>query len=124
MLTFAATLRVGKFGTEFGLSAKDIKDPASAGSFCSLSMELTFLCVDAKLDNMKPKRAFKNGNKHMLNKITTYLKETRLEMRKVTWPTRQQTVRFTIIVIVVSVGVSLVLGGFDFIFHELIKRVI
>ena len=45
-------------------------------------------------------------------------------MRKVVWPTRQQTMRFTIMVIAVSVGVSLILGGFDFIFHELIKRVI
>ncbi len=60
----------------------------------------------------------------MFNKITLYLKETRLEMRKVTWPTRQQTVRFTIMVIAVSVGVSLILGGFDVIFHELVKRVI
>lgn len=60
----------------------------------------------------------------MFNKLTTYIKETRLEMRKVVWPTRQQTIRFTIMVIAVSVGVSLILGGFDFIFHELIKRVI
>ncbi len=60
----------------------------------------------------------------MFNKITVYFKETRLEMRKVTWPTRQQTTRFTIMVIAVSVGVSLILGGFDFIFHELVKRVI
>lgn len=55
----------------------------------------------------------------MLNKIFTFLKEVRLEMKKVNWPTRQETIRYTLIVIGVVVIVSIFLGGFDFIFNDL-----
>ena len=55
----------------------------------------------------------------MFSKITTFLKEVQLEMKKVNWPTREQTVRYTLMVIGVAVAVAILLGGFDFIFTEL-----
>lgn len=57
----------------------------------------------------------------MLDKLTNYLKETRIEMKKVNWPTRQETVRYTITVIAVSLAVAAVLGAFDFIFSRVIR---
>ena len=48
--------------------------------------------------------------------LATYLKETQIEMKHVNWPTRQQTVVFTIVVILVSIGVALFLGLFDYLF--------
>lgn len=42
-------------------------------------------------------------------------------MRKVNWPSRAQTTRFTLIVIGVSLGIALILGGFDFIFQRLLQ---
>jgi len=61
---------------------------------------------------------------NLLNKFTAYLKETRLEMRKVNWPTRQEATRLTAVVIIVSLAVSVVLGGFDFMFTTLLQLVI
>ena len=55
----------------------------------------------------------------MLDKITTFLKEVRLEMKKVNWPTREETIRYTLMVIGVAVAVAIFLGGFDLIFTEL-----
>ncbi|HUW72193.1 MAG TPA: preprotein translocase subunit SecE [Candidatus Humimicrobiaceae bacterium] len=55
----------------------------------------------------------------MLNKITTFLKEVQLEMKKVNWPTREETIRYTLMVIGVAVAVAVFLGGFDFIFTDL-----
>jgi preprotein translocase subunit SecE len=55
-------------------------------------------------------------------KIVTFLKEVRLEMKKVNWPTRQQTVRYTLIVIGVSVAVAAFLGGLDFLFTTLLNK--
>lgn len=46
--------------------------------------------------------------------IVTFLKEVREELYKVAWPTKQQTVRYTILVIAVAVAVGLFLGGFDY----------
>ncbi len=43
-----------------------------------------------------------------------YLAESRFELRKVIWPTRQETLRTTIMVIVVVILVSLLLGVIDF----------
>lgn len=48
--------------------------------------------------------------------ITDYIKETRVELNHVSWPTRRQAIAFTLIVIGISIGVSLFLGVFDYLF--------
>jgi len=45
--------------------------------------------------------------------VRDYLRETQFELRKVVWPTREETVRTTLIVIVVVVLLSIVLGLID-----------
>ena len=44
------------------------------------------------------------------------------ELRKVTWPTRQETANLTMVVVVVSVAVGLALGGIDLLFNWLIEN--
>jgi len=61
---------------------------------------------------------------NLLNKFTNYFKETKVEMKKVNWPTRQEAIRLTAVVIIVSLAVSAVLGGFDFMFTSLLQLVI
>jgi len=60
----------------------------------------------------------------MFNKIITFLKEVKLEIKKINWPTRQQTVRYTLIVLGISVVVALFLGGLDFLFTFLLNEFI
>ena len=60
--------------------------------------------------------------KNIPNKITIFLKEVKLEMKKVNWPTRKETIRYTLIVIGVSIGVAIFLGGLDFIFTLLLNK--
>lgn len=60
----------------------------------------------------------------MWNKLINYLKETKLEMKKVNWPTRRQAARFTLTVILVSLAVAFILGAFDFIFQALLTLII
>ncbi len=55
-------------------------------------------------------------------KIVQFLKEVKVEMKKVTWPTRQQTVKYTLIVIGISLGVAIFLGGLDYIFTWLLEK--
>ena len=59
-----------------------------------------------------------------MNPIAKYLQETRAELRHVAWPTRMQTIVYTVLVALFSVGVSLYLGLFDFIFTTTLTRVI
>jgi len=49
-----------------------------------------------------------------VEKIITFLKETRMELTKVTWPTRSEIVGSTIVTIVVSVILSVFIGVVDF----------
>jgi preprotein translocase subunit SecE len=46
------------------------------------------------------------------------------ELRKVTWPTRDETVYLTMVVIVVAVAVGTALGVIDVFFNWLIKQVL
>ncbi len=45
--------------------------------------------------------------------VRSFLRETQFEMRKVVWPTRQETLQTTLIVIVVVVILSIILGLID-----------
>jgi preprotein translocase subunit SecE len=49
-----------------------------------------------------------------------FLRETQDELKKVTWPTRQETIRLTLVVITVSLVVGLFLGALDFSFTKLL----
>jgi preprotein translocase subunit SecE len=57
-----------------------------------------------------------------LNRIVTFLKEVKVELKKVNWPTRKQTIKYTLIVIGVSLAVAVFLGGLDFIFTWLVTK--
>ena len=52
----------------------------------------------------------------MINKIKNFFKEVITEAKKVDWPSRAVTLRYTIIVIVISGSVALFLGLLDYIF--------
>ena len=56
--------------------------------------------------------------------ITNYLAEVRSELIKVVWPKREQVVKLTLIVLVISAIVGAYLGGLDFAFTKLLELVI
>ncbi|MEY4747708.1 MAG: hypothetical protein RLZZ416_757 [Candidatus Parcubacteria bacterium] len=56
--------------------------------------------------------------------IGQYLKDTRGELRHVAWPTRMQTIVYTILVALISIVVSFYLGLFDFLFTSSLSRVL
>ena len=60
----------------------------------------------------------------MLTRILTFLKEARIELKKVTWPTREETIRYTMTVIVISTVVAFFLGGLDYIFQYILNTFI
>ncbi len=59
-----------------------------------------------------------------MDKVINFLKETRSELEKVVWPTREQTIRYSILVIVVAVVVGLLLGGLDYILTKLTEVIL
>lgn len=58
----------------------------------------------------------------ILSKIASFLKETKVEIKKVNWLTRKEVVKYTLIVIGLSFVVAIFLGGLDFLFTFLISK--
>jgi preprotein translocase subunit SecE len=50
-----------------------------------------------------------------------FFRDTRSELRKVVWPTREQAINLTMLVCAASLAVGLFLGGVDLLFAELFK---
>ncbi|MFA5830940.1 MAG: preprotein translocase subunit SecE [Candidatus Paceibacterota bacterium] len=48
-----------------------------------------------------------------MHNFIEYLKDTRAEMKHVSWPTKSQTVAYTALVIAISLVCALLLGVFD-----------
>lgn len=69
------------------------------------------------------KKVDKKGSKPA-NPVTRYLRETRGELRKVTWPTRQESWRLTAIVVAVSAAMAFFLWIWDVIFSWSINTLI
>ena len=60
----------------------------------------------------------------MVPKITTFFKEVNMEVKKVNWPSRQQVLNYTLIVLGISAAVALFLGGLDFVFTTIVNKFI
>ena len=61
---------------------------------------------------------------HQGKAFATLLKDARLELRRVTWPTKPETISTTWQVLAVVVIMSLILWGFDNLFGWLIQSII
>ncbi|MEK7680477.1 MAG: preprotein translocase subunit SecE [Patescibacteria group bacterium] len=53
----------------------------------------------------------------MFSAIKNYLIGSYHEMRKVSWPTKKQTINYSTLVIGLSIGMALFLGLLDYIFN-------
>lgn len=59
-----------------------------------------------------------------MNRLIAYLRNSRNELAKVVWPSRPQAVRLSINVIVFSVVIALFIGAIDYIFAQVIQKLI
>ena len=66
--------------------------------------------------NTKQKSAKKKSRPAKQNAIIAYLRDTRAELRKVHWPTRDEAVNLTKVVVAVTAGMAAFLGILDFLF--------
>jgi len=56
--------------------------------------------------------------------IKTYMSEVRAEMRKVSWPTKERTIKDSLLVIGASLATAAFMGGADAIFNYLAQKFI
>lgn len=58
------------------------------------------------------------------NRLTRYLRETRAELRKVVWPTRQEAINLTLIVVGTIAAMSIFFGAIDYLLTALFRFLI
>ncbi len=57
-------------------------------------------------------------------KTLAYLRQAREELNKVSWPSRETTIRYTGIVVVGSILVAAIIGAFDLILVRVLESLI
>lgn len=60
----------------------------------------------------------------LMEKVLDYIRESRAELKRVTWPTKQQIWYSTLVVIAVTFMVSLYLGLVDLLLTGVFSRII
>lgn len=73
---------------------------------------------------MAQKKSKKPTTKKQQGGIRRFYRETLGELRKVTWPTRQEATKLTKIVVIVTFGMSAFLGIVDFLFTRLFALIL
>ncbi len=56
--------------------------------------------------------------------IREFFQESRQEFKRVNWPTREETIRYTLFVVVFSLAVALFLGVLDYAFVQILEKII
>jgi preprotein translocase subunit SecE len=54
----------------------------------------------------------------------TFLKEVRLELTKVVWPKREEVIKLTLIVLIISGIIAAYVGALDFAFTKLLELLV
>jgi len=58
----------------------------------------------------------------MFQRLKNFLQEAKQEFKRINWPSRQETIRYTLFVIGFSLVVAVFLGLLDFIFLYLLDK--
>ncbi len=53
-----------------------------------------------------------------------YLKNVRIELKKVVWPSKDELVKYSILVMILSAIAALFIYAFDFLIHNLLQLII
>ena len=80
----------------------------------SQSREIAYVAKSKSAKKAKPKE----------NAVIRYLRETRTELRKVSWPTREEAWSLTQVVLAVTVSMALLLGLLDYLFALELRGII
>lgn len=75
--------------------------------------DVNFMAVPAKAENAKK-----------TNSLVRYLQDVKAEFKKITWPTKDDVVKSTVIVIIYMAFFTLILSAYDSVFHYLLEFVL
>lgn len=63
------------------------------------------------------------SNERKPNSVGQFLRESASELKKVVWPSREETQRLTLAVVSISLAIGVILGAFDWVFTQLVTMI-
>lgn len=54
--------------------------------------------------------------------ILTFLREAKVELSRVNWPSQKEVIRYTVLVVVISLTVAIFLGALDYLFSFSVEK--
>lgn len=77
--------------------------------------------MQVKSKPTKKEETARPGRVSLIDRVQRSLRDTRSELKKVTWPNREQVTRLTIVVAAASAAMGIFLGMVDYIFELILK---
>ena len=62
--------------------------------------------------------------KNPLDWVLRYLRESKEELIRVTWPSKALTIKYSVIVVILSIFIAAFFGGLDWVFDQGVKELI
>ena len=59
-----------------------------------------------------------------MSKLVAFLNDVKIELARVSWPSRKQTIQYTLVVIIMSLAVAAFLGALDAVFSFILNKFI
>ena len=59
-----------------------------------------------------------------MKSILTFFRDVQTEMKKVTWPTREETTQMTVVVIIATVITGVYVGGIDYVLTKVLATLL
>jgi len=60
----------------------------------------------------------------MLGKLKSFIGDLRQEFKRINWPSRNETLRMSAVVLVISIIVAIFLGALDYVFVTILERLV
>jgi preprotein translocase subunit SecE len=106
------------------LPAQETSQENTAGtSEVSIKAPLVLKSIGQKKTVPVAKGSTEKKEKNFLGKSIQFLREVKVELKKVTWPSKKQTIGSTVVVIVLVMIISLFLGVVDMSLSGLVRVV-
>ena len=74
--------------------------------------------------NYRPEGRFKIHKQITMSRLGNYLRDTKAELKHVSWPTQTQTIVYTVLVIVISAVTAAFFGAVDHVFTLMLDKLI
>jgi preprotein translocase subunit SecE len=60
----------------------------------------------------------------LVKQVLSYFSDVKFELSKVTWPKREEVVRLTLVVFIISAVVAIYVGALDYVFTKVLAFVV